>query len=182
MHHILVRNFTLLSEPELLMILERRNHPEVRKWMINPDPIPREDHLRYCASLAERPDVLQLLVKFDGQPACVLSYKASDASWQEIKDGGIYAFDPEPCSSFVLSEIVGCQLVGQRAIKTIKILVRNDNEVAIFANQYYHGFHTTAQDDQFTYMEAITNEDPSFYLARSEQLLAKIPATLELKL
>lgn len=182
MHHILVRNFTLLSEPELLMILERRNHPEVRKWMINPDPIPREEHLRYCASLAERPDVLQLLVEFDGQPACVLSYKASDASWQEIKDCGIYAFDPEPCSSFVLSEIVGCQLVGQRATKTIKISVRNDNEVAIFANQYYHGFQITHKDDELTYMEAKVMVAPSALLARSAQLLAKIPATLELKL
>lgn len=181
-HHILARNFTLLSKDELLMILERRNHPEVRKWMAHTAPTTPEEHLRYCASLKNRPEILQLLVEFDGQPACVLSYKATNSSWHEVADCGIYAFASEPCSSSTLSQIVGCKLIAMRGIKVIKIKVKNDNEVALFVNQYYHGYRIVAQDAAFTYMMVNLNEPASFYQAQAEQMLAKLHATLELQL
>ena len=139
-HHILARNFTLLNEEELLMILERRNHPDVRKWMVQSDPITPEEHLRYCASLKNRPERLQLFVEFDSKPACVISYKATDSSWHELADNGIYAFDPEPCSSSLLSNIIAYQLFAIRGVKVSNIMVRNENEIAIFVNQYYHLF------------------------------------------
>lgn len=88
MHHIVATNFTHLSEEQLLFILQRRNHPEVRRWMSHPEPIAPQDHLNYCTTLPERPDILLLYVTYDGQPACVLSYQAHDASWQEIDDSG----------------------------------------------------------------------------------------------
>lgn len=181
-HHILARNFTLLSEEELFMILERRNHPEVRKWMTNTNPITKTEHLRYCVSLKDRLDTLQILVEFDGKPTCVLSYRATASSWRELADCGIYAFDPEPCSSSTLSQIVGCKLIAMRGIKVIKIKVKNDNEVALFVNQYYHGYRIVAQDAAFTYMMVNLNEPASFYQAQAEQMLAKLHATLELQL
>ncbi len=164
------------------MILERRNHPEVRKWMIHTEPISREEHLRYCASLKERPDIMQLLVEFDGQPACVLSYKATDASWQEIKDCGIYAFAPEPCTSSVLSLILKYHLIVLRGIKTFNIAIRSDNEMALFATQYYQGFQLPHQDEHLTYMTMQVDQEPSFYQAQRDQLLDKLHATLELQL
>lgn len=181
-HHILARNFTLLSKDELLMILERRNHPEVRKWMAHTAPITPEEHLRYCASLKNRPEILQLLVEFDGQPDCVLSYKATNSSWHEVADCGIYAFASEPCSSSVLSNIIGYQLIAERGIKVSNIMVRNENEIAIFANQYYHGFRIVAKDKHYTYMKSTLTESASFYLAQAEQMLNKLDATLDLRL
>lgn len=181
-HHILARNFTLLNKEELLMILERRNHPNVRKWMVNSAPIAMDEHLRYCSSLKDRPDTLQLLVEFDGRPTCVISYKAIDSSWRELADCGIYAFEPEPYSSSALSQAIGCKLIALRGIRAINIKVKNDNEVAIFANQYYHGYRVVAQDAEYTYMTVNLNEPASFYQAQSDQMLAKLHATLELQL
>lgn len=181
-HHILARNFTLLSEAELLVILERRNHPEVRKWMVNTDPIAPEEHLSYCASLKHRPETLQLLVEFDSKPACVLSYQATDSSWHELADSGIYAFDPEPCSSSLLSNIIAYQLFAIRRVKVSNIMVRNENEIAIFANQYYHGYHIVRQDTEFTYMSVNLDHHASFYQEHMDRLLAKLHATLELRL
>lgn len=181
-HHILVRNFTMLSETELLMILERRNHPDVRKWMVNTDPIAPEEHLRYCASLKDRPEILQLFVEFDGKPACVLSYKATDSSWHKLADSGIYAFDPEPCSSSILSNIISWHIIAKLDIKESNIMVRNENEMAIFANQYYHGCHVVAQDEHYTYMKSTIEQPASFYLAQAEQKLKKLDAALELRL
>lgn len=179
-HHILARNFTLLSEKELLMILDRRNHPDVRKCMVHTNPIATEEHLRYCASLKERSDILQLLVEFDGIPACVLTFKATDDSWQEIADCGIYAFDPEPCSSSILSNIIGCQLIANRGVKVSSLKVRNDNEMAIFANQYYHDFHVVRKDAEYTYMTAKLAQPSKFYQARVDHQLTKLHAQLEL--
>ena len=181
-HHILARNFTLLSKDELLMILERRNHPEVRKWMAHTAPITPAEHLRYCASLKNRPELLQLLVEFDGHPACVLSYKATNSSWHELADIGIYAFDPEPCSSSILSNLIGYQIVAKLGIKVSNIMVRNENEMAIFANQYYHSYRIVAQDEHYTYMKSTLTESASFYLSQAEHMLTKLHATLELRL
>ena len=77
MHHIVATNFTELSEEQLLFILQRRNHPEVRRWMAHPEPIADQDHLAYCATLKERPESLLLYVTYDDAPACVLSYKSA---------------------------------------------------------------------------------------------------------
>lgn len=178
-HHILVRNFTLLSEAELLMILERRNQPDVRKYMVHTDPITPEEHLHYCASLKNRPDTLQLLVEFDGKPTCVINYKATDSSWYEVSDSGIYAFEPESCSSSILSLIVGCKLLSERDIKIMNIKVKNDNEIAIFANQYYHHYHIVKKDAKFTYMSTTSNHPASFYQEYVDRLLLKLNATLE---
>ena len=181
-HHILARNFTLLNEEELLMILERRNHPDVRKWMVQSDPITPEEHLRYCASLKNRPERLQLFVEFDSKPACVISYKATDSSWHELADNGIYAFDPEPCSSSLLSNIIAYQLFAIRGVKVSNIMVRNENEIAIFVNQYYHGFRIVAHDEHFTYMRSTLTKTKSFCLEHAEQMLKKLNATLDLRL
>lgn len=180
-HHILARNFTLLSKDELFMILERRNHPEVRKWMAHTAPITPEEHLRYCSSLKHRPDTLQLLVEFDGKSTCVLSYKATDSSWHKVS-GGIYAFDPEPCSSSILSLIVSSKLIAERSIKVMSIKVKNNNEVAIFANQYYHGYHIVKKDAEFTYMSVNLEHPASFYQEYADRLLAKINASLDLRI
>ena len=68
MHHIVATNFTELSQDQLLFILQRRNHPGVRRWMAHPEPIAVQDHLAYCASLKDRPETLLLYVSYDGAP------------------------------------------------------------------------------------------------------------------
>ena len=75
-HHIDITNFTHLTEEQLLFILQRRNHPDIRRWMAHPEPISAESHLKYCAALKDKPDTLYLYVTYDGQPACVINLPA----------------------------------------------------------------------------------------------------------
>ena len=102
-HILRVRNFTHLTQAELLLILERRNHPDVRHWMVHTEPITVEEHLSYCAALAHRPEVLALFAEYYGHPCCVDPYRAADCSWHHIVDSGSYAFALAPCSTAVIS-------------------------------------------------------------------------------
>lgn len=137
-HHIVARNFTLLSRDELLMVLARRNHPEIRRWMIHDQPITPEEHLSFCARLKEHPERLMLLVECDGQPISVLSFTATDASWRELKDSGSYSFEHLPTGITVINKIIFTRVVAARGIKRCHGLCRNDNERSLFISLYYY--------------------------------------------
>ena len=182
MHHIVATNFTELSQDQLLFILQRRNHPEVRRWMAHPEPIAVQNHLAYCASLKDRPETLLLYVSYDGAPACVLSYQAHDATWQEIDDSGCYGFDPAPCSTAIVSQLLRLKLAALKGIKKVKIKVLSSNEMALFACQYYHGYQISGCDEKYTQLELSLPEPGTVYQTKLEAQLAKLHATLELKL
>ena len=44
-------DFTILSDEKKLEILTWRNHPEVRKWMLNSDIISNDTHMRFVDTL-----------------------------------------------------------------------------------------------------------------------------------
>lgn len=181
-HKVVARNFTHLAQAELLLILERRNHPEVRRWMRHTEPIAVADHLRFCASLATKPEVLMLLVTYDAQPACVLTYRATDTSWQHLSDSGIYGFAPEPCSTSILARLIRLKLIALRGISSHQIKVKNTNEMALFANQYYHGFRMVAQDDEYTTLQQTYPESAAYYEAQAQELMRTNHLSLELEL
>lgn len=66
-------NFTQLSREDLLMILEWRNHPDIRKCMNTTAPITAEAHLSFCASLKDRNDRYYWLIKKGNQNIGVLN-------------------------------------------------------------------------------------------------------------
>lgn len=66
-------NFVTLSDEELLMVLQWRNHPDIRKCMNNTEPIPEESHLDYCHNLKNREDVMYWLIKKGDKPVGVLN-------------------------------------------------------------------------------------------------------------
>ena len=66
------KNFVNLTDEELLMILQWRNHPKIRKCMNNTELIPVNSHLFYCHNLKNREDVYWLIKKED-QPIGVLN-------------------------------------------------------------------------------------------------------------
>ena len=49
-------NYVSLTEGESRAIWEGRNHPDVRKWMDNPEPFAWESHQRYIESLKKKDD------------------------------------------------------------------------------------------------------------------------------
>jgi len=83
-------NFTELTNDEKLMVLEWRNHPEVRRWMFTQEPIEKENHLSYIDSLKIRKDRIYFLVKKEGDPIGVIDFTAIDLK-KEQADIGLYA-------------------------------------------------------------------------------------------
>ena len=55
-------SYTECSDMLLLEALAERNRPEVRKYMLNEDPICVEDHFEFCRSLRHRRDKVYYLV------------------------------------------------------------------------------------------------------------------------
>lgn len=60
-------NYTDCSREQLLEILELRNLDSIRKWMVNPGVISREDHFRFVESLRTNPDRLYFAVYKDSE-------------------------------------------------------------------------------------------------------------------
>lgn len=56
-------NFIDLSLNDKKMVLEWRNHPNIRKWMFTQERISLDDHLNYIQSLDTREDRVYFLVK-----------------------------------------------------------------------------------------------------------------------
>lgn len=83
------KNFVNLTDEELLMILQWRNHPDIRKCMNNTDPIPAESHLNYCHNLKNREDIIYWLILKEDKPVGVLNIINIDYD-KEICEPGFY--------------------------------------------------------------------------------------------
>lgn len=71
-------NFVDLSLDEKKIILEWRNHPNVRKWMFTQDKIEFNGHLAFIESLKNRRDKLYFLVKKSHQYIGVIDFTDID--------------------------------------------------------------------------------------------------------
>lgn len=90
-HGYKFKNFVCLTEEEKLMVLEWRNSPEIRKWMINSDVISKENHFSYIDSLENREDRYYWLVfKPDDTPIGVFDITSVDRE-NNIAEIGDYA-------------------------------------------------------------------------------------------
>ena len=67
------KNFVNLTDEELLLILQWRNHPDIRKCMNNTEPITEESPLNYCHNLKNREDVIYWLILKENKPVGVLN-------------------------------------------------------------------------------------------------------------
>jgi len=74
MRNIQLINFTDLPLEEKKMILEWRNHHEIRKWMYNQDEITLKEHLNFIESLKKRKDQLYFLVKKENEFIGVIDF------------------------------------------------------------------------------------------------------------
>jgi len=71
-------NFVNTSLEEKKMILEWRNHPNIRKWMYNQEEIELDSHLQFIDSLKYCQDKLYFLVKMDKQYIGVIDFTNID--------------------------------------------------------------------------------------------------------
>lgn len=66
------KNFVLLTDEELLMILSWRNHEDICKCMNTTAPIPEKEHLKFCHNLINRRDICYWMILKDQHPIGVL--------------------------------------------------------------------------------------------------------------
>lgn len=71
-------DFTKLAESEKREILEWRNHPDVRRWMLTKSPISWTDHLAFIETLNKREDRRYFLLKYRGEPLGVIDFTGID--------------------------------------------------------------------------------------------------------
>ena len=81
-------NFTTLDVSEKELILSWRNHPTVRKWMINDNEISLEEHLHFIDLLATKTNSRYILVQNESQYIGVINLTHIHNNSAEL---GIYA-------------------------------------------------------------------------------------------
>ena len=86
------RNFISLSEEEKKMVLEWRNHINIRKWMYSDEPIEIKQHMDFIKSLNQREDCFYWLVSKEEKNIGVFSITKIDYENSNVESG--YYLDP----------------------------------------------------------------------------------------
>lgn len=74
MEDINLINFTDLNEIQVKMILEWRNHPNIRKWMYTQNEITLVEHLQFIANLKSNNDKMYFLVQLNSENIGVIDF------------------------------------------------------------------------------------------------------------
>lgn len=83
-----------MTEADLVLVLEWRNAPQVRDFMLTQNEITLEDHIAWFASASKDPARALLIFEVGGEPAGHMNFKI-DLS-DEIADWGFYAAPGSP--------------------------------------------------------------------------------------
>jgi UDP-4-amino-4,6-dideoxy-N-acetyl-beta-L-altrosamine N-acetyltransferase len=87
------KNFIHLSDEEKIMVLNWRNHINIRKWMYSETLIEKDSHFAFIRSLNDRNDCFYWLVFKNDIPIGVFSVNHIDYQKSETQPG--YYLDPE---------------------------------------------------------------------------------------
>lgn len=159
------KNYTALTEEESRKIWEGRNHPEIRKYMINPEPFPYEEHAAYIDRLKEKTDRLYYAVLWNGEVIASICFNPFDA---ENKEGEM--------GKYLIPEFMGKGVGFKMAYEFLDYMFKNNVVNRVYAktlitnerNQHVNnklGLFETHRDETYVYME--TNGEQ--YRLRYEQ-------------
>lgn len=148
-------NYVNLTEEESHRVWEGRNHPEVRKWMVNSEPFSFESHKSFINGLKEREDRLYWAVKYDGELIGSFSLHPYDGEKLEGEMGKYLFFEARGkglgklATQEFIDAIFSNGIVHRVYIKTLISNTTNQhvNEAA--------GFVKYDTDDKYVYMELI---------------------------
>ena len=142
-----LKNFIDLNEDEQKMVLEWRNDPNIRRWMISQDIITLEDHIKFIKNLSNKKNTLWFLVKKNNQPIGVVNLKGNEIGL--FKNPSLQGIGTD-----LLKAIIN---YGLKLYDTLHLEVFNTNTKAI--NLYKkHGFRITKEENGKIYME-LKNEN-----------------------
>ena len=148
-------NYVNLTEWGSHRVWEGRNHPEVRKWMVNTEPFSFESHKSFINGLKEREDRLYWAVKYDGELIGSFSLHPYDGEKLEGEMGKYLFFEARGkglgklATQEFIDAIFSNGIVHRVYIKTLISNTTNQhvNEAA--------GFVKYDTDDKYVYMELI---------------------------
>lgn len=156
--HFTFVNYINLTESQSKAIWEGRNHPDIRKWMTNPEPFSFDEHCCFIDSLQRRSDRIFWAVIYEEQ---VIGSYCLNPYDPELKRGEM--------GKYLLPEYLGKGLGKVVTKEFLNYIFKNDivREINIKTlignkkNQHINelfGFKIINQDDIYVYMKLIKEE------------------------
>ncbi|MGD9970907.1 MAG: UDP-4-amino-4,6-dideoxy-N-acetyl-beta-L-altrosamine N-acetyltransferase [Sulfuricurvum sp.] len=122
-----LHEFSTLDAQTLERIRAWRNHPDIRRWMLNRHEISAEEHLRFVSSLPAREDRRYFLVEKDGEYIGVIDFNDITADSAEL---GIYASPELRGMGTPLMEAIIAYATGTLKIRSLIASVFTGNDRA----------------------------------------------------
>ncbi len=153
-------NFSDLSPDEKKMVLQWRNHPDIRKWMFTRDEITLKEHLQYIDSLKKREDRLYFLVKKDDKAVGVIDFTNIDIK-NKTAEFGIYAKPGLRGVGNILMELIIGYAFKNLGVSTLVSEVFKENGAAIKLYSRYNFNQTGIKktDNGYVVHMELKNED-----------------------
>lgn len=130
-------NFTKLSLEEKKMVLEWRNHPQIRKWMFTNEIISLGDHLSYIESLGTREDRAYFLVKKSTQAIGVIDFTNIDRKSKRAELGTYSNPEVKGVGNILMDAIINYAF-STLSIETLISQVYEENQSAIKLYKRYN--------------------------------------------
>lgn len=150
--HFLFKNYTELSEDESRAIWEGRNHPDIRKWMTNPEQFSFIEHCKFVDELKKRTDCVYFAVLMDGEIIGSYCMNPFDEKSKVCETGkflmpeyigiGLGYMITSEFLDYMFDNMIVCEVKA-------KTLVDNKRNQKI---NLKIGFVVTSQDDKYVYM------------------------------
>ncbi|MEM6966563.1 MAG: UDP-4-amino-4,6-dideoxy-N-acetyl-beta-L-altrosamine N-acetyltransferase [Bacteroidota bacterium] len=83
MGNVQFRSFCEANAEEAATLWKWRNHPDIRKWMYNPEVIPRENHYQFLENLPQKNNQFYWMVMEEGTHLGVINFTNFEASHTE---------------------------------------------------------------------------------------------------
>lgn len=125
---IIMINFTDLTNEEKNMVLQWRNHPEIRKWMYTTSEIALEDHLKFIEELKNTNDKQYFIVKQDNDYLGVVDFYNIDYE-KKVCEFGLYANPDSKVSGVgrILEKVCIDFVFDTLKLQTLKLEAFSDN-------------------------------------------------------
>jgi len=123
-------NFIDMSLDEKKMVLEWRNHKEIRKYMYNQDIITLESHLKYIELLKTSKDKRYFLVKRDNEYIGTIDFTNIDLDKKETYLGLYSKPNLKGVGNILMSSIIDYAFNSLEVV-VLKLEVLNSNRKAI---------------------------------------------------
>jgi UDP-4-amino-4,6-dideoxy-N-acetyl-beta-L-altrosamine N-acetyltransferase len=140
------KNFTILSEKEILIILDWRNHLKIRRWMYNNEIIEKRQHFNFINSLKKRDDCFYWLVYEDDVPYAVVSINNINYLKMEGETGFYINPNNENGNGFYLLHALYQLLFETFGVEQLLGRILSSNKYALL-NALFLGFSVSSSED-----------------------------------